>query len=82
MLDGAHRGLQQLPERLVLQQVRYTIVPDGVRTEKVVLVTALLDPDQYPASELAAQLLIIRLVWFRPRPPTAPSVRAAEIAPW
>ena len=45
---------EQLPERLLLRQVRYTIVPDGFRTEKVVLVTTLLDSDQYPVSELAA----------------------------
>lgn len=45
---------EQLPERLLLRQVRYTIVTDGFRTEKVVLVTTLLDSEEYPVSELAA----------------------------
>jgi hypothetical protein len=43
-----------LPETLRLREVRYRITQNGQRTQVVTLVTTLLDPTAYPASELAA----------------------------
>jgi hypothetical protein len=43
-----------LPATLTLRVVRYRVKSPGFRTEEVVLVTTLLDPIAYPASELAA----------------------------
>src|SRR5262249_62415477 len=42
----------QLPETLVVREVRYT-VRERHRTRVVTLVTTLLDPEQYPARALA-----------------------------
>jgi hypothetical protein len=44
---------QSLPASLVVREVRYRIRVPGVRTREVTLVTTLLDPDRYPAKELA-----------------------------
>lgn len=44
----------QLPETLVVREVRYRTKLRGGRTREVTLVTTLLDPIAYPAEELAA----------------------------
>jgi Transposase DDE domain len=43
----------QLPDSLVVREVRYTVKGRGRRTRVVTLVTTLLDPKQYPAEALA-----------------------------
>jgi hypothetical protein len=43
-----------LPATLTLRMVRYLVKTPGFRTKEVVLITTLLDPIAYPASELAA----------------------------
>lgn len=43
-----------LPEKLVLREIRYRTKLKGGRTREITLVTTLLDPEQYPAAELAA----------------------------
>lgn len=43
----------QLPDRLVLRQIRYSVVADGYRSRTVVLVTTLLDSEAYPLADLA-----------------------------
>jgi hypothetical protein len=42
-----------LPETLTLRIVRYRIATAGFRSEEVILVTTLLDPQDYPANALA-----------------------------
>jgi hypothetical protein len=42
-----------LPDSLLVRELRYTIGRPGFRTRMVQLVTTLLDPDDYPAEELA-----------------------------
>jgi len=42
-----------LPATLTLRELRYTIARPGFRTRQVTLVTTLLDPEAYPAEELA-----------------------------
>ena len=44
---------EQLPASIVVRELRYRIHVLGVRTREVTLVTTLLDPDRYPAKELA-----------------------------
>jgi len=44
---------QQLPERMVVRELRYRIERKGHRTTSVTLVTTLLDPRTYPKAELA-----------------------------
>ncbi len=43
----------ELPETIKVREVRFTIRQRGLRTRTVTLVTTLLDPEQYPAAELA-----------------------------
>jgi hypothetical protein len=43
----------QLPDSLVVRELRYPIKGRGRRTRVVTLVTTLLDPEQYPAAEVA-----------------------------
>jgi len=43
----------QLPETLVVREVRYTITDRKRRTRVITLVTTLLDPERYPAKDLA-----------------------------
>jgi len=43
-----------LPDSIVVRELRYTIELRGSRTQRVTLVTTLLDADRYPASELKA----------------------------
>lgn len=45
--------LAALPERLVVREVRYRVDRPGFRTREITLVTTLLDPELYPAAELA-----------------------------
>jgi hypothetical protein len=42
-----------LPDSLVVRELRYRTMRPGYRTREVTLVTTLLDPQQYPAEELA-----------------------------
>lgn len=51
MSEEAYRAL---PETLVVREVRYRTKLPGGRTREVTLVTTLLDPQKYPAEELAA----------------------------
>jgi len=57
MSEGEYRVL---PEKLVVREVRYRTKLKGARTREVTLVTTLLDPEKYPAEELAA---LYRLRW-------------------
>jgi hypothetical protein len=50
MTDEAYA---ELPEELVVRELRYTIHDPGRRTRHVTLVTTLLDPDLYPAEAIA-----------------------------
>jgi hypothetical protein len=55
---GAHQNFtpeqwDQLPSQLRLRQIKVLIDHPGFRTQKLYLVTTLLDPDRYPAHELA-----------------------------
>lgn len=43
----------QLPERLVVRELRYRIKDRSCRVREVTLVTTLLDPQRYPAAEIA-----------------------------
>lgn len=43
-----------LPEALPVRELRYTIVVPGRRTRVITIATTLLDPDRYPAAEVAA----------------------------
>jgi len=42
-----------LPEKLIVRELRYVVECPGYRTREVTLVTTLLDPEKYPAAELA-----------------------------
>lgn len=43
----------ELPETLIVRELRYRVTQRGYRTRDVTLVTTLLDPQAYPAAELA-----------------------------
>lgn len=43
----------ELPDRVMVRELRYRIRQPGGRVRMVTLVTTLLDPDRYPAAELA-----------------------------
>jgi putative transposase len=43
-----------LPEELTLREVRVRVAQSGMRTKSLLLVTTLLDAQQYPAAEIAA----------------------------
>jgi len=43
----------QLPETILVRELRYSIADPGGRTQKVTLSTTLLDPVKYPAAEVA-----------------------------
>lgn len=43
----------QVPEALVVRELRYSVRQPGFRTRQVTLVTTLLDPARYPAEKLA-----------------------------
>ena len=43
-----------LPEALPVRELRYTIVVPGRRTRVITIATTLLDPERYPAAEVAA----------------------------
>ncbi len=42
-----------LPDAIVVRELRYQVTQPGYRTHEVTLVTTLLDPEAYPAEELA-----------------------------
>ena len=42
-----------IPPSLILRELRYDILQRGCRTKQVTLATTLLDPEQYPAQDLA-----------------------------
>jgi hypothetical protein len=44
---------QALPETLLVRELRYRTIQRGYRTKVITLVTTLLDPEAYPAEELA-----------------------------
>ena len=46
-----------LPETLVVREIRHRIKRNGLRVQEVTLMTTLLDPELYPAAELAQQFL-------------------------
>jgi hypothetical protein len=46
-----------LPSELVVRELRYRVRRRGFRTRTITLVTTLLDPEKYPAKELAEQYL-------------------------
>jgi len=48
---------QALPQSMVLRELRYRVYRKGYRSKSVTLVTTLLDPEDYPAEELAGQYL-------------------------
>jgi len=48
---------RSLPEQITLRLIRYPVCIPGFRTRHILLVTTLLDPVLYPASELAALYL-------------------------
>lgn len=48
-------AFEQLPDRLTLRRVEYRIDANGYRTQKVVLITTLLDAQTYPVRELASR---------------------------
>jgi hypothetical protein len=43
----------KIAERLVVRELRYAIAIPGYRTKQITLTTTLLDPEQYPAADLA-----------------------------
>ncbi len=46
---------EALPDSLVLRELCYAVDRKGFRSKRITLVTTLLDPEQYPAAELAEQ---------------------------
>jgi len=48
------KTFQSLPDRLIVRELRFTTKQKGGRTRVITLVTTLLDPDEYPADEVAA----------------------------
>lgn len=50
----SHQQYADLPEVLTLREVRIEVKQRGFRTRRLVVVTTLLDPIKYPASEIAA----------------------------
>lgn len=45
---------EQIPETMTLRQVRFQVTEPGKRTEELVVVTSLTDPDEHPAEAIAA----------------------------
>lgn len=45
---------EQIPETMTLRQVRFQVTEPGKRTEELVVVTSLTDPDEYPTEAIAA----------------------------
>ena len=45
---------EQLPAELTLREVRIHVTQKGFRTKVLIVVTTLLDPEKYPATEIAA----------------------------
>jgi len=58
---------KKIPQQLTVRVLRFALPSPGYRTESVTLVTTLLDPEQYPAQEIA-KLYLQRWkieLWFR-----------------
>jgi hypothetical protein len=58
---------KRLPDQLTVRVLRFNLAVPGFRTQSVTLVTTLLDPDLYPANQIAAlyaRRWLIEL-WFR-----------------
>jgi hypothetical protein len=49
----SREAYEALPEVLLVRELRYRVMWRGYRTREVTLATTLLDPEKYPASELA-----------------------------
>jgi len=45
---------EQIPETMTLRQVRFQVTEPGKRTEELVVVTSLTDPEEHPAEAIAA----------------------------
>lgn len=56
-LSYSRETLEQLPEELVLRQIRVTVNHPGFRTKELFIVTTLLDPKEYPSEEIASLYL-------------------------
>ncbi len=52
-LSYSEEEWQQLPEKLILRQIKVTVNEPGFRTESLYIITTLLDPITYPAHEIA-----------------------------
>lgn len=52
-LSYSKEAWEQLPEELTLRQIKVTVPYPGFRTQKLYIVTTLLDAVQYPAAEVA-----------------------------
>mgnify|MGYP001826468796 CR=1 FL=1 len=50
----APEDYEQLPEQIVVRELRYTVTRKGFRTRQVTLITTLTDPRTYPKRELAS----------------------------
>lgn len=44
---------EQIPQSLILREIRYQVVEPGCRTKSVVVITTMIDPEAFPAEELA-----------------------------
>jgi hypothetical protein len=53
ILSYSREQWAQLPEKLMLRQIRVTVEQPGFRTKGFVIVTTLLDPVKYPSEEVA-----------------------------
>lgn len=56
-LSYSRETLEQLPENLVLRQIRVVVDQAGFRTKEFFIVTTLLDPKKYPSKEIASLYL-------------------------
>ena len=50
----SHEQYASLPAELTLREVRVVVQQKGFRTKELVVVTTLLDPEKYPAAQIAA----------------------------
>jgi hypothetical protein len=48
----SRKAFDRLPEQMTLRQIRVTGAPKGFRSQKIVVVTTLLDPHEAPADEI------------------------------
>lgn len=57
-LSYSREESEQLPEKLMLRQIRVVVAQPGFRTKEFFIVTTLLDPIRYPSAEVAALYLM------------------------